>query len=256
MVEPYPESIAHVYDLIVYGEKDVFLSEKEIAGITRFLPREEKCRIIDIGCGNGRALLPLAEHGHLLTGIDLSKPMLNICSARLAERRLNADLIHADALLFQSETLYDAALFLDSSLCYFPTVQSVQTMLAHVFDLLVSEGVLLVENRILLSDASESEQPMNFTVADAHTTVHYSGEQKYNKATGVISTHLGVVVYEDAKEPYHCEYTEQLLHITSDEMHKMIQATGFTIEECYDDLTGVSASFSEAATYVIIAKKP
>ena len=39
-------------------------------------------RALDIGCGAGRNLLPLAEHGWHVTGLDLSRPMLDAAAAR------------------------------------------------------------------------------------------------------------------------------------------------------------------------------
>src|SRR6187549_1939521 len=39
-------------------------------------------RALDIGCGAGRNALPLAESGWHVTGLDLSRPMLDAAAAR------------------------------------------------------------------------------------------------------------------------------------------------------------------------------
>lgn len=39
--------------------------------------------ILELGCGTGRVLAPLAEAGHRVTGIDMSRPMLARAEARL-----------------------------------------------------------------------------------------------------------------------------------------------------------------------------
>jgi SAM-dependent methyltransferase len=57
--------------------------------------------VLDIGCGTGATLLPLAEsvgpQGHV-TGIDISEPMLGVARQRVAERGLaNVTLLLADA---------------------------------------------------------------------------------------------------------------------------------------------------------------
>lgn len=96
---------------------------------------------------------------------------------------------------------------------------------------------------------------MDFTVTDTETTVHYSGEQSYNKKTNVISTHLNVEVYENLKSPYQCEYTEELLHVRSKDMCKWIRLAGFSIQECCNKLADSEATFTEPASYVIYAVK-
>ena len=40
--------------------------------------------LLEIGCGTGRILLPLARAGHEVTGLDLSGPMIERCRAKLA----------------------------------------------------------------------------------------------------------------------------------------------------------------------------
>ena len=46
--------------------------------------REEPLRIVDLGCGSGRLLVPLLRDGHWVCGIDRSAPMLRACQKRLS----------------------------------------------------------------------------------------------------------------------------------------------------------------------------
>ena len=41
--------------------------------------------ILEVACGSGRLLLPLARVGYELVGLDSSEPMLGLLEARLAE---------------------------------------------------------------------------------------------------------------------------------------------------------------------------
>jgi ubiquinone/menaquinone biosynthesis C-methylase UbiE len=54
--------------------------------------------LLDVMCGTGRVLLPLAADGHTLTGIDSSQPMLDI-----ARERLEADGLQAQATLLHGD---------------------------------------------------------------------------------------------------------------------------------------------------------
>jgi SAM-dependent methyltransferase len=53
-------------------------------------------RILELGCGSGRLLIPLARDGHKVTGVDLSASMLERCRERLDTARLTAKLVKAD----------------------------------------------------------------------------------------------------------------------------------------------------------------
>jgi ubiquinone/menaquinone biosynthesis C-methylase UbiE len=45
---------------------------------------------LDLGCGAGRNLVPLAEQGWTVTGVDWSRPMLDAAAARIEDRGLAA----------------------------------------------------------------------------------------------------------------------------------------------------------------------
>jgi SAM-dependent methyltransferase len=57
--------------------------------------------VLDVGCGTGRLLLPLARAGHAVVGVDASAAMLERCRAKLAaepaEVRARVSLHQADA---------------------------------------------------------------------------------------------------------------------------------------------------------------
>ncbi len=48
------------------------------------------CSILDLGCGTGRLLVPLAESCRFIQGIEISAAMLQICHDRMKSSQLNA----------------------------------------------------------------------------------------------------------------------------------------------------------------------
>jgi len=54
--------------------------------------------VIDVGCGDGRILIPLSVAGHRVIGIDLDPSAINACSLRCAEMDIDTTLL--DASLF------------------------------------------------------------------------------------------------------------------------------------------------------------
>jgi SAM-dependent methyltransferase len=62
------------------------------------LPRDRPLQVVDIGCGAGRNAVPLARAGCVVSGTDLSRPMLQAASARPAAGRLHLAQAAMDAL--------------------------------------------------------------------------------------------------------------------------------------------------------------
>ncbi len=72
--------------------------------------------IVDIGCGNGRHLIPCANRCKKVIGIDISKKLIKIVKKRYIDLKLdNVDLIHSDAVnLPIKNNCIDAILYIAS----------------------------------------------------------------------------------------------------------------------------------------------
>ena len=70
-------------------------SQLQIAAILDLLDKKA-LNVIDVGCGDGRLLVPLAIAGHNVVGIDLDPKAINACAARCAEVDVDAQLIDGD----------------------------------------------------------------------------------------------------------------------------------------------------------------
>ena len=72
--------------------------------------------VADIGCGNGRHLLPCAESCSHAVGVDISQNLLRIVQKKLPNKSiLNVSLIHADIVqLPLADNSLDAVLFIAS----------------------------------------------------------------------------------------------------------------------------------------------
>jgi cyclopropane fatty-acyl-phospholipid synthase-like methyltransferase len=73
------------------------------------LPKPD-ARVLELGCGTGRASLPLAAECAFLHGLDLSEAMLDVCREKIATRRLGPDRIvveHADITDYEPGSPFD-----------------------------------------------------------------------------------------------------------------------------------------------------
>ena len=62
---------------------------------------------LDVGCGTGRVLIPIAQQGIEITGLDNSSAMLNECGKRLSTEGFKADLVEQDMTNFNCEKNFD-----------------------------------------------------------------------------------------------------------------------------------------------------
>ena len=89
---------------------------KDTINEVNFLVDELKLRegnsIIDIGCGTGRHSIELAKRGFNVTGIDISKGMLNEANKTAKKENVNVRFIKADAVQFRTDEKFDAAVCL------------------------------------------------------------------------------------------------------------------------------------------------
>jgi SAM-dependent methyltransferase len=108
-------------------------------------------RLVDLGCGTGRLLLPFARRGFWVLGVDLSEEMLRVAAAKArtegaAVNLLRANLVDLSALAGGS---FDYAACLFSTLGMVVGAESRRQVVAHAYRLLRPGGkfVLHVHNR-------------------------------------------------------------------------------------------------------------
>ena len=78
MIQEYTGIDAEWYDSYIHLSEDVpFYVD---------LAKEQGGPVLELGCGTGRILIPTAEAGIAITGLDTSKPMLNITKKKIAVR--------------------------------------------------------------------------------------------------------------------------------------------------------------------------
>jgi SAM-dependent methyltransferase len=133
--------LAETYDQRLAGspllQLDVAFAEKHF---------QKPGRMLDLGCGTGRLLIPFARRGWSVLGVDLSEPMLNVVGAKARLAGVKVDRVQAN--IVQLECLADASF--DHAACLFSTLGMVRgdeerrRVLSHVHRLLKADGTFVV----------------------------------------------------------------------------------------------------------------
>ena len=123
--------------------------------------------ILELGCGTGRLLLPLARAGHTVTGIDNTPAMLARARTRLDQEPLDVQqrvaLVEADMKtlsLPQADRYFSLILLPYNTLLHFQT-DEIQQLLRNASRYLHLEGRLFIDviNPFLVDGASNDPEP-------------------------------------------------------------------------------------------------
>lgn len=102
-------------------------------------------RVLDLCCGPGLYLVPLAGSGYRVTGVDLSPLMLERARTVCEEAGARVRLVRADMLEHVEPESYDVVLNVYTSFGYFDDPRDNLRVLRNAHDSLVPGGRLLVD---------------------------------------------------------------------------------------------------------------
>lgn len=128
----FQDIYANAYDEL-YSDKDY---SKECSLIVKVIEGEDfdVNSILDIGCGTGGHLIPLAKLGYHLTGVDPSESMLDLARSKVSEKGLggSVDLINASAAEFSCSEKHDIAIMMFAVIGYHTTNSDVIACLRNI----------------------------------------------------------------------------------------------------------------------------
>lgn len=117
---------------------DIDYYSERLAGVTG--------KILEVGVGTGRMLLPLIQDGFNMEGVDNSKDMLALCHNNLKKYHLTANIYEQDlAEFFVAENYYEAIIIPTATFCLLETPELATDVLTNLFRQLKSGGRLILD---------------------------------------------------------------------------------------------------------------
>lgn len=106
--------------------------------VTNYLNNiNEKEKLLDVGCGNGKNMLYAQKLGYECTGIDISKKLINICK----EKKLNVE--YSDILNYKSDDKYNKIIAI-AVLHHLENIDKQKEAILIMINILEDNGILLV----------------------------------------------------------------------------------------------------------------
>lgn len=127
---------AELYDLL-YEDKNY---EKEVEFIEKQFGADKSKKILELGCGTGNYLKIFFEKNYNITGLDISKEMLEI-----AKKKCDCDLIQEDIKNFKIDKKFDVILIMFDVLSYINKNLDVENVLNNVRNHLNENGLLIFQ---------------------------------------------------------------------------------------------------------------
>lgn len=162
----------------------------------RELARRTGGPLLELMCGTGRVLLPLAEDGHALTGVDLSPAMLAIARAQLAEAGLvdRVSLIEGDVRDVALPAEHFALAFVAvNSFMHLESVRDQLACLSNVRRALTRRGLLVLD--LFSPDPHELLREDSRLVLDRDYQLDGRHVQKFVAIDSDIAAQLSRVTY-------------------------------------------------------------
>jgi SAM-dependent methyltransferase len=156
--------------------------ERQDVGFFVEMARQAVGPVLEIGCGTGRVLIPTAQAGVEIVGLDSSPLMLAECRRKLAaepaEVRSRAELIEADMRRFELGRAFRLVTIPFRPFQYLLTVEDQLACLGSIHRHLVSGGRLVLDvfnpdlARLVSEDyLQESEGEPEFTLPDGRRVI-------------------------------------------------------------------------------------
>lgn len=202
--------------------------------------------VLELGCGTGRVLLPLARAGLQVTGIDLAEPMLGLCRHKLAQEtqdiRERVELYNADMRQFQLNRMYRSALIPLRSFGHLLTVDDQLSCLRCINQHLVDGGILMMDlhqDRLMgaadeVESIAEGEDPP-FAMTGGRVVVRKAMKETRDVFDQIQQWQFTfVVTYDDG-------HSEQFVHsfpmryLFRFEAEHLLARCGFEIENLWAD---------------------
>ncbi len=160
-----------------YYDADVSYYTEDVP-LYREMVRRTGGPILELMCGTGRLLVPLAEDGHMLTGVDVSGTMLEIARAKLAriKREHQVTLVQNDVRTMDLPQQHFALIFVGiNSFMHLEHVEDQLATLTRVRQALKPNGLFIID--LLNPDPEYLAQEDNRLILERNYTL--DGQKVY-----------------------------------------------------------------------------
>lgn len=226
------------------------------------LAQEHGGPLMDIGCGTGRVMFPLAEAGYTVHGIDSEEQMLARAEARkasLPDWASNAHFHHGDVINTDLDIKFKLMLVPYNGLMHFHTQSAQLTLLRRLRKWTADDGLMVLD----LPNAGEvfATQDTDAIMMERTFIEPESGHMVMQQSVSYLdrTTQLLRVtwIYDEITSDGSVRRTFAplvLYYYFFSEIKLLLAQTGFTVEAVYGDMDG--SPYEDGCERMVVIARP
>jgi len=241
-MEEYDRTDAELYDSYATwldGDVAFYVAEAREAGGP----------VLEIGCGTGRILIPTAEAGVDITGLDRAPSMLAVARRKLdalePATRERITLVEGDMRSFSLERRYDLITIPFRAFLCLPSTDDQKVALCRLREHLTDDGRLILnvfDPRLDIIQAqcdargSTVQQAGEFTHPETGRKVMFWDTRRYDPETQILECYFIFEELDDTGRVVGKTYVPLTLRwVYRYEMQHLLELCGFAVEALYGD---------------------
>lgn len=233
MGEAVFDRVARFYD---YEQRDF------VRDIPLYLDYAKRCggEVLELGCGTGRVLLPVAREGIKITGLDLSQEMLDIAHSKIdATIKDNVNLLQGDMKSFELSKQFSLIFIAFRSFQSLLTREEQVSCVKCVWKHLSADGTLIIDlfapRHDLLAQVERKHDLGTFHDEENDVDITRRCEDTYDLANQTLHEDR-FYEWTDKKGKSHCQkWSFDLSYLFRYETELLLEKCGLKVERIYGD---------------------
>lgn len=230
------------------------------------MARECGGRVLEIGCGTGRILVPVAAAGVPVWGLDVSPAMLEVCRTKVnrlePEIRSKVKLFEADMVDFDLGERFNLVMFPFRSFQHVLAVDDQLACLQCARRHLVDGGKLIVDvfnpSLEILTDPARLDKKVQDTdtvMPDGRRLVRSSRLKSVDQSAQTMGFDLIHEIHDERGETAIFSESFTVRYFFRFELEHLLVRSGFTLEAVYSDYKKSVYGGGPAGELVFVAQK-
>ncbi len=228
----YGEFAEH-YDLIY---REVVNYEKECDALQKIFAKTRRKKLkslLDVGCGTGSHALILSKCGYSVTGIDVSKAMIEKAREKSKKQNIKADFFVQDMRNIKLNRKFDCAVCIFGGFGYILTYEDLVDVFSALKKHLNKDGLFIFEFWNI-GGLKPSPYKSWMKTQDESITLYRFSESNFTPQTNILNINMHFIVIRKDKLVETYSETHKIRCYTPAELQQYLSNNGFRLLSAYD----------------------
>ncbi len=231
---------------IIFNKNLVRLTFIEIDRLIKLLGDLPGREVLDLCCGIGRHSIEFARKGFAVTGVDITKPYLDIASESAKKQGLDINFVQSDMRTFCQPNSFDLVANLCTSFGYFEDIEDDLQVLKNIYISLKPGGKFIIEilGKEVIASTFRKVEELEYEGYKVIATSRIMNNWNRLECKRLIT-----------KDGIESEITAWHRLYSAAELTQYIKEAGFINSKVYGNFAGGPYD-NEAKSMIIISEKP